>query len=426
MAARDAGRGRLSYGFMPEHRASDTQPAGRSPLEGLIVLDFSHALAGPYCTMLMAQYGARVYKIEPPEGDLARTWGPPFIETATGEHAAFFLGLNAGKRGVMIDLKKPEGLALALDLIERADVLIENMRPGTMKRLGLGYDAARARNPRLVYCSISGYGQNGPRRDDPALDLVLQASSGLISMTGAGKDAERVRCGHSVADISAGMFGLIGILLALNARERTGEGQFVDVSMFDGMLSAMASNFANLMGAGRPPEPMGTAFPTIVPYRGFRASDREVVIAVATDKLWASFCPAIGKPEWRDDPNYATNRLRVQNRGSLEPAIAELFLTRTAAEWESCLGAAGIPCSTVRELDEVAADPQTAWRGMLEDVGGFRVTGRPVKLSKSGGGEKRDPAPALGQHTGASLGDLLGLDAPALHALEVNGIINGD
>ena len=401
----------------------DTQSAGKPPLDGLIVLDFSHALAGPYCTMLMAQYGARVYKIESPDGDLARTWGPPFVETATGEHAAFFLGLNPGKQSVVIDLKRPEGVALCLDLIERADVLIENMRPGTMKRLGLGYEAARARNPRLVYCSISGYGQDGPRRDDPALDLVLQASSGLISMTGVSKDSERVRCGHSVADITAGMFGLTGILLALRSREQTGAGQFVDVSMYDGMLSAMASNFANLMGSGRPPEPMGTAFPTIVPYRGFRASDREVVIAVATDKLWAAFCPAIDKPEWKSHPDYATNRLRVKNRATLEPAIAEIFRTKTASEWEACMGAAGIPCSAVRELDEVAADPHTAVRGMLENVDGFTVTGLPVKLAGSQRVAERHAAPSLGQHTQAALVDLLGLDDAAIRAMKAGGTI---
>ncbi len=372
--------------------------------------------------MLMAQYGARVYKIEPPEGDLARTWGPPFVETATGEHAAFFLGLNPGKKGVVIDLKKPEGVDLCLRMMERADVVIENMRPGTMRRLGLGYEPVRERNPRLIYCSISGYGQDGPRRDDPALDLVLQASSGLISMTGSGPDAERVRCGHSVADISAGMFGLIGILMALRAREQSGQGQFVDVSMFDGMLSAMASNFANLMGSGEPPKPMGTAFPTIVPYRGFRAADREVVIAVATDKLWAAFCPAIGKPEWRNQPDYATNRERVRNRADLEPMIAELFRTKTAKEWEDIMRTAGIPCSVVRELDEVAADPQAAWRGMLEDLDGFRVTGRPVTLPGIDA-VQRAAAPALGQHTSEALEELLGLQERAVQELAAAGVI---
>src|SRR3984893_4628276 len=209
-----------------------------SALDGLKVLDFSHALAGPYCTMLLAQYGAEVYKVEAAGGgDIGRGWGPP----VTGGQASFFVGGNTGKRGVSIDLKRPEGIELCLRLAERADVLLENYRPGTMERLGLGFQAVHRRNPRLVYCSISGYGQDGPSRDEPAMDLILQASCGLISVTGT-PDGEPARCGHSVADITAGMFSLIGVLMALRARDRSGEGQFVDVSMFDGMISAMASN----------------------------------------------------------------------------------------------------------------------------------------------------------------------------------------
>src|ERR1700722_15551734 len=251
-----------------------------TPLEGIRVLDFSHALAGPYCTMLLSQYGAEVYKIEPPDGgDIGRTWGPPF----SGSDASFFIGLNSGKRSLAIDLKKPEGLALCLDLAANADVLIENMRPGTMTRLGLGYEAVRARNPRLIYCAISGYGQTGPARDDAAMDLIVQASSGLISTTGV-EGGEPARCGHSVADVTAGMFALIGIQLALEARHKTGEGQFVDVSMLDSMISAMASNYAFYFGSGVVPEPMGTRFATIVPYRGFLTHDRENVIAGASHK----------------------------------------------------------------------------------------------------------------------------------------------
>src|SRR5271154_3925899 len=198
-----------------------------TPLDGIRVLDFSHALAGPYCTMLMAQYGADVYKIETPDGgEVGRTWAPPF----TAGEASYFLGINPGKRSLAIDLKNPDGVALCLDMIGQVDVLIENMRVGTLDRLGLGYQAARARNPRIIYCSVSGYGQNGPSRDEPAMDLILQASSGLMSITGV-EGGERVRSGHSVADITAGMFALIGILMAIEARHRTGAGQFVDVSM---------------------------------------------------------------------------------------------------------------------------------------------------------------------------------------------------
>src|SRR5579864_579835 len=288
-----------------------------APLDGVRVLDFSHALAGPYCTMLMAQYGAEVYKIESPEGELGRGWAPPF----TGGEASYFLGINAGKRSLVVDLKQPAGVALCLEMIEKADVLIENMRRGTLERLGLGYEAARARNPRLIYCSISGYGQTGPSRDDAAMDLILQAASGLISITGV-ENGEKVRCGHSVADISSGMCASIGILLALQARERTGEGQFVDVGMLDSMISAMASSYAFFLGSGTTPKPMGTRFPTIVPYRGFPTADRDIVIAVASGKLWVDFCASIGHPELTEHPDYATNAARVKNREVLEPMLA--------------------------------------------------------------------------------------------------------
>jgi crotonobetainyl-CoA:carnitine CoA-transferase CaiB-like acyl-CoA transferase len=395
----------LSYQFM-------------SPLTGLRVLDFSHALAGPYCTMLLAQYGADVLKIEDPSGgDVGRSWGPPF----TGDQASYFLGLNAGKRSLAIDLKKPEGLQLCLDLAANADILIENMRPGTMTRLGLGYEAIRARNPKLIYCAISGYGQTGPARDDAAMDLIVQASSGLISTTGV-EGGEKVRSGHSVADITAGMFAIIGIQLALEARHKTGEGQFVDVSMMDGMISAMASNYAFYFGSGAIPEPMGTRFATIVPYRGFPTKDREIVIAVASQKLWRTFCAAIGRSDLAGHPDYATNRLRVENRLVLEPLITEILKSRTSGEWCKLFSEHGIPCSPVRNLEEVVNDPQSAAREMFREAGGALITGPPVKLSATPGAAKSQ-APKLGADTRATLAELLKLDEAALEALAKSGAI---
>jgi crotonobetainyl-CoA:carnitine CoA-transferase CaiB-like acyl-CoA transferase len=389
-----------------------------SPLTGLRVLDFSHALAGPYCTMLLAQYGAEILKIEDPSsGDVGRSWGPPFI----GDEASYFLGLNAGKRSLAIDLKKPEGLALCLDLAAHSDILIENMRPGTMTRLGLGYEAMRARNPRLIYCAISGYGQTGPSRDDPAMDLIVQASSGLISTTGV-EGGERVRSGHSVADITAGMFAIIGIQMALEARHRTGEGQFVDVSMMDGMISAMASNYAFYFGSGVIPEPMGTRFATIVPYRGFPTKDREIVIAVASQKLWRTFCSAIGRTDLAGHPDYSTNRLRVENRSVLEPLITDIFRTRTSAEWTKLFAEYGIPCSSVRNLEEVVNDPQASAREMFPEVGNTHVTGPPIKLSATPGAVSH-PAPRLGADTRAILAELLNLDEASLDALAKSEII---
>jgi crotonobetainyl-CoA:carnitine CoA-transferase CaiB-like acyl-CoA transferase len=389
-----------------------------SPLTGLRVLDFSHALAGPYCTMLLAQYGAEILKIEDPAtGDVGRSWGPPFI----GDEASYFLGLNAGKRSLAIDLKKPEGLALCLDLAGHVDILIENMRPGTMTRIGLGYEAVRARNPRLIYCAISGYGQTGPARDDAAMDLIVQASSGLISTTGV-EGGEKVRSGHSVADITAGMFAIIGIQLALEARHRTGEGQFVDVAMMDGMISAMASNYAFYFGSGVVPEPMGTRFATIVPYRGFPTKDREIVIAVASQKLWRTFCDAIARPDLTDHPDYATNALRVANRSVLEPLIRDILRTKSSAEWSKIFSDHGIPCSPVRNLEEVLNDPQATAREMFPKVGNTQITGPPVKLSATPGAAQR-PAPKLGADTRSTLAELLNLDEAALDALAKSGAI---
>src|SRR5689334_18995086 len=250
------------------------QPKSR-PLDGIRVLDFSHALAGPYCTLLLSDYGAEVYKLESRTGDMGRGWGPPF----SGGEAHFFLGLNRGKQGICLDLKTPEGLDLCLRLIDRMDVLIENFRPGAMDRLGLGFEALRARNPRLVYCSISGYGQHGPSRDEAAMDLVIQASSGLLSITGT-EQGQHTRVGYGVTDTTAGLFSVIGILLALRARQATGRGQYVDVAMLDSMISTMSSNYMSYLGAGVVPKPLGTAFPTVVPYRVYRTADTAVAIAV--------------------------------------------------------------------------------------------------------------------------------------------------
>jgi crotonobetainyl-CoA:carnitine CoA-transferase CaiB-like acyl-CoA transferase len=310
--------------------------------------------------------------------------------------------------------------------MEKVDVVIENFRPGSMERLGLGYEAARTRNPRLIYCSISGYGQDGPSRDLPAMDLILQASSGLISVTGA-PGGPTARCGHSVADVTAGMFAAFAILVALRAREQTGEGQFLDVSMLDSMISAMSSNFANYLGSGEVPVPLGTAFKQIVPYRTFPTSDRDIAVAVASDKLWAAFCRAIGKPELTEDPRFRSNPLRVQNRRELEPMLIELFRTRTCREWEERLESQGVPCTPVRTLDEVCADPQAVGREMFPALahptaGRSQVTGVPVKMSATPG-RTRFASPLLGQHTRPVLRSLLCLEEAALDRLEAERII---
>ncbi|MBV9887787.1 MAG: CoA transferase [Acidobacteria bacterium] len=391
-------------------------------LDGIRVLDFSHALAGPYCTMLLSDYGAQVYKLEARSGDMGRGWGPPFA----GGMASFFLGLNRGKLGISIDLKKPEGHELCLRLIDQMDVLIENFRPGAMGKLGLGYEDVRKRNPRLIYCSISGYGQQGPSRDEAAMDLVVQASSGLLSITGT-EAGESVRCGYGVTDVTAGLFAVIGILLALRARESSGRGQFVDVAMLDSMISTMSSNYMSYLGSGIVPKPMGTSFPTVVPYRVYQASDREVAIAVGSERLWAIFCATIGRPELEQDPDYRTNALRIENRENLEPILERVFSTRTAKEWVERLQGAGVPASLVRNFGEVERHEQSGVREMFPvlshpAVGAHKVTGTPVKLSETPG-QPNLPAPLLGEHTRSVLKDIFALDEARIDDLIARGVV---
>lgn len=392
------------------------------PLDGVRVLDFSHALAGPYCTMLLAEYGAEVYKLESRDGDMGRGWGPPF----PGGVASFFLGLNRGKRGISIDLKQPEGLDLCLRLIDRMDVVVENFRPGAMDRLGLGYDALRRRNPRLVYCSISGYGQQGPSRDEAAMDLVMQAACGLLSITGTAA-GESTRCGYGVTDVTAGLFSVIGVLLALRARETTGMGQHIDVSMLDCMISTMSSNYMSYLGSGVVPRPMGTAFPTIVPYRVYATGDGAVAIAIGSEKLWSAFCAAIGRSDLERHPLFAANADRIRNRETLEPILDAVFCDRGTAEWVERLQSAGIPASAVRNFEQVVEHPQSAAREMFPTrehpaAGAHRVTGTPVKLSETPGGSAA-PAPLLGEHSAEALSALLGLDKATLAGLRDRAIL---
>jgi crotonobetainyl-CoA:carnitine CoA-transferase CaiB-like acyl-CoA transferase len=377
-------------------------------LNGISVLDFSHALAGPYCSMLMAAYGARVVKIESPEqGDIGRTWGPPF----QGSDASYFVGLNMGKQSVALDLKSEEGLDTARALAARSDILLENFRPGTLNRLGLDYETLSALNPRLIYVSVSGYGQTGPKRMEPAMDLIIQSASGLMSITGT-LAGETVKTGHSIADITAGLFSLIGALLALEARHRTGRGQFVDVSMMDTVMSTMLPSFSRYLASGMVPKPMGTLFDGIVPYRNFLCADREMTVAVASDKLWKSFCEAVSRPDLLDHVDYCTNPRRVQNRAVLEPLLEAMFRALPAMHWVRLLTERGVPCTVVRDLKEVIDDAQTQAREMTPRVvhpaaGEMRVLGVPVKLSETPG-RIASAAPLLGADTEAVLLELKG------------------
>jgi len=338
--------------------------------------------------------------------------GPPFA----GEYSSFFLGLNRGKRGISIDLKTTDGIGLCWKLIEKMDVLVENFRPGAMGRLGLSFDAVHARNPGLVYCSISGYGQNGPSRDEAAMDMVIECSSGILSITGT-EEGELTRSGYAVSDVNAGLFATIGILMALNSRAKTGKGQYVDVSMFDGMISAMSSNYATFLGSGVVPGPLGTGFRTIAPYRVYRAEDGSFGLAVGGEKLWAAFCPAIDRMDLLEHPEYATNPLRSVNRRALDAVLGEVFARQPVSFWLERLHAAGVPCSPVQNFADVANHAQSQVRAMFPALpGSQRVTGPPIKFSATPG-RVTTLAPRLGEHTREVLAEILELSSATIDGL---------
>jgi len=392
-------------------------------LDGLVVLDLTRVLSGPYCTMMLADLGARVIKIEQPgRGDDTRAWGPPFV----GSESAYFLSINRNKQSVTLNLKDARGRALLDRLIDRADVLVENFRPGTMDRLGLAYDAVSKRWPRLVCCSISGFGQTGPRRDEPGYDAVVQAEGGLMSITGD-PDGPPFRLGVAVSDIVTGMLAAQGITAALFARERTGRGQVVDIAMLDSTVALLTYQAASYFATGTPPIRMGNRHPTIVPYETFGAADGEFVLAVGNDDLWRRFCRVTGLDDLADDPRFATNRDRVEHYQELRPALNDRLRTRPRAEWIAELKAEGVPCGSVRDIGQVLQDPQLHDRDMLATVahatlGSVRVLGTPVKLSDTPGTVRTAP-PVLGQHTDQILRMELGVSNDEISALRAAGVI---
>ena len=391
-------------------------------LDGLTVVDLTRVLSGPYCTMMLADMGARVIKVEQPgRGDDTRAWGPPF---QNGE-SAYFLSINRNKESVTLNLKHPEGRRVLDALIERADVLVENFRPGTLERMGLGYADLSRQRPDLVYCSISGFGQTGPRRREPGYDAVLQGEGGLMSITGA-PDGPGYRLGIAIVDIVSGMFSAYGIAIALLARERTGRGQYIDVGMLDSVAALLTYQAGIHFTTGEAPGRLGNRHPSITPYETLDAADGELVVAVGNDQLWRTFCGVIGAEELADDPRFRTNKDRVAAREALRPLLVERLRTRPAAEWLERLRAAGIPCGGVRDLAQVFADPQIIERAMVVALdhpvaGAIRQLGVPIKMSGTPGAV-RTPPPALGQHTEAILTEL-GMGGPEIARLRAAGAI---
>ncbi|MCA9952757.1 MAG: CoA transferase [Anaerolineales bacterium] len=390
-------------------------------LEGIRILDLTRVLAGPYATMILADLGAEVIKLEMPgHGDDARAF-PPHV---AGE-SAYFMSLNRNKRSMTLNLKQEAGKQLFRDLIKKVDVVVENFRPGTMKRLGLDYDSLKTINPGLIYAAASGFGQTGPYRQRAAYDAIVQAMGGVMSITGpAGGPTTRI--GTSMGDITAGMFTAIGILAALRYRDQTGQGQMVDVSMLDSQVAILENAIARYAVTGTIPEPIGNRHPSIVPFESFATADSQIMIAAGNDVLWTKLCEALGIEDLVDNPLYESNELRIDNYVKLRPLLAAPILTKTTKEWQTILDNAGVPNGPINNVAQVMQDPQVQAREMIIPVnhpsaGILNMPGIPIKLSETPG-SIRQPAPLLGQHTDEILANIFGYSPEEIGALKANDI----
>ncbi|MCX7859390.1 MAG: CoA transferase [Chloroflexus sp.] len=387
-------------------------------LSDLLVLDLSRVLAGPYATMVLADLGARVIKIEQPgSGDETRQWGPPFAENGL---SAYFIAVNRNKQSVTINLKHPDGQAIVRALARRADVLIENFLPGTLARLGLGYEDLRVLNPRLIYCSITGYGQYGPDALRPGYDTVIQAEGGLMSITGE-PDGPPLKTGVAVADITTGLYAATSILAALHYRTQSGEGQYIDIALFDVQLSWLANVASAYLVSGQPPRRYGNGHATIVPYQPFAAADGYVMIAVGNDQQFARFCATLDHPEWAADERFATNPARVTNRAILVPMIAEVMARAPVAVWIERLRAAGVPCGPVNDIPTALNSPQAQARAMVQRINGVRMVGPAPKLSATPATIRAAP-PTLGADTEAILREV-GYTPEQISTLRAAGVV---
>lgn len=394
----------------------------RTPLEGVRVLDLSRVLAGPYCAMMLGDLGADVIKVESPDGDDTRRWGPPY----RGGESAYYLCCNRNKRGVVVNLGTPEGREIVRRLAAESDVLVENFRLGKMEAWGLGCEELLRENPGLIYCSLSGYGRTGPDANLPGYDYVLQGAGGIMSVTGD-PDGAPAKVGVAIVDLTAGMFALSAILAALRVRDQTGQGQFIDISLLDSHLAWLANVGSNYLLSGEVPDRYGNGHPNIVPYETFAASDGWLVLAVGNDRQWARFCAAIERPDLLSDPRFATNDARVANRVTLVPMLAAIFSERTLDEWLAMLREADVPAGPVNTVDRALESPQARARGMLQEIehptiGPLRLVASPLKLAATPPIMRRHP-PMLGEHTDEVLRDVMGMDDERLAALRAGGVI---
>ncbi len=393
------------------------------PLKGIRVLDLSRVLAGPFATMTLADLGAEIIKVEEPgRGDETRAWGPPFL----GGESTYYLSINRSKLGVTLNFKKARGRELLFRLLELSDVFIENFRTGVLDRQGLGYEALARICPRLIYCSITGYGHTGPRSAEPGFDAIIQGESGVMSVTGDPK-GQPFKVGVSLADITTGMYAVQGILAALYQRQFTGKGQKIDVALLDSMISTLTFQSGIYFGTGRTPQRMGNRHPSIVPYETFEAADGFVIVGVTNESLWHRFCEAIGLEALESDPRYISVELRVKNYDTLRPVLAAHLLRQPVDHWLEVLRAAGVPCGEVRTVSQALEEPQLHARGMILEMehpkaGRIRLTGFPVKMSATDV-LSATPPPTLGQHNREVYCGILGLSEDELAQLQQEEVI---
>lgn len=380
------------------------------PLKDIIVLDLTRVLSGPYSTMMLADFGANIYKIEPPKGgDDSRAFGP-FI----GKESAYFMSLNRNKRSMVLDFKNPKHVAVFKEMVKKADLLVENYRPLTMEKFGLGYDELHKINPRLVYVACSGFGGSGPYMLKPAYDVVVQAMGGIMSITGE-EGGQPTRVGSSIGDVTAGIFSAYGALLALYDRDRTGIGHKVDISMLDCQVAILENAIARYLTTGSVPCPLGNRHPSISPFSSFPAKDGHVIIGIANDKLWSKFCSnVLNRPELIADPRFVSNSLRTENYKDVHAILNEIIPQKTIQEWLDILDKEGIPCAPINTIDRLLADPQVLSRNMIVEVdhpvaGKMKMPGTPVKITGIEIGDFR-PAPLLGEHTNELLHEMFGWD----------------
>ena len=406
----------------------------RAALSGIRVLDMSRILAGPWVGQMLADLGAEVVKVERPgTGDDTRAWGPPFLKDREGRdtsESAYFLCTNRGKRSVTLDISKPEGQAIARELADKSDILLENYKVGDLKRYGLAYDDLSARNPRLIYCSITGFGQSGPYRDRAGYDFMIQGMGGLMSFTGERDDVPGggpQKVGVAIADLMTGMYSCVAILAALHERQSSGVGQYIDMALLDSQVAWLANQNTNFLIGGAPPKRMGNAHPNIVPYQTFHTLDGDMILAVGNDNQFRKFCVAAGIPEVAEDPRFLDNIGRTANRQACVDALAVAIKQKTTAEWVALLEPIGVPCGPINRLDEVYADPQVQHRGMKIEVphplsGVVPLVANPIKYSRTPISYDAPP-PLLGQHTDEVLSTLLGKTTEEIAALRAKRIV---